>query len=196
MLPFPLHNCAARLVRIGRNILPQRDWFVVYSKPKREPQAQMHLCAKGLDVFFPRLLLPQAAKNRNRVFPLFPNYLFVRLDLSEPTEYFSVIWCPGVSRLVSFNGSPASIDEHVIEFLMRQTNNDGIIMARANLRKGQEIRISGGPLAGLAGILQDFSDAKGRVKILLNLLNRQTNVELPVHFVETRWVAAAATVAA
>ena len=176
--------------------LAQRHWFVVYSKPKRELHAQLNLSAKGLDVFFPRLLLPHGPRGCSRVVPLFPNYLFVRLDLSKAAEYFYVAWCPGVNRLVSFNRSPACIDDDVIEFLMRQSDKNGIIAGRTNLRQGQEVRINTGPLAGLVGILQELPNPKGRVKVLLNLLNRPTNVELPIHFVETGWITAADSAAA
>ena len=79
---------------------------------------------------------------------------------------------------------------------MRQSDKNGIIIGRSNLQRGQEVRISTGPLAGLVGILQALPNPKGRVKVLLNLVNRQTNVELPIHFVETSWITAAATVAA
>ncbi len=176
--------------------LAQRHWFVVYSKPKRELHAQLNLSAKGLDVFFPRLLLPHGPRGCSRIVPLFPNYLFVRLDLSKAAEYFYVAWCPGVNRLVSFNRSPACIDDDVIEFLMRQSDKNGIITGRTNLQQGQEVRINTGPLAGLVGILQELPNPKGRVKVLLNLLNRPTNVELPIHFVETGWITAAASAAA
>src|SRR4029077_19678854 len=82
----------------------QRDWYVVYSKPHKEEQAQFHLRMKGLDVFFPRLDLVRVSERRKRVIPLFPNYLFVRIDLE--TEFHYVTWSPGVKRLVSFGDRP------------------------------------------------------------------------------------------
>jgi transcription antitermination factor NusG len=101
------------------------------------------------------------------------------------------MWSPGVRRLVSFNGCPASIDEQIIDFFIQHADDDGIIRARSNLKTGQEVRITGGPLDGLVGVLQEPPDGKGRVKVLLNLLNRQTNVDVPVQFIETGWVASA-----
>ena len=58
----------------------QRDWYVVYSNPHKEEQAQFHLALKGMKSFFPKLYIP-AAENRGRIWPLFPNYLFVRLHM-------------------------------------------------------------------------------------------------------------------
>ena len=168
----------------------ERHWYVVYSKPQREGYAQFHLRSKGVETFFPRLLVPDASRSRKRIIPLFPNYLFARLEITSP-EYFYVMWSPGVRRLVSFNGCPASIDEQIIDFFIQHADDDGIIRARSNLKTGQEVRITGGPLDGLVGVLQEPPDGKGRVKVLLNLLNRQTNVDVPVQFIETGWVASA-----
>ena len=78
----------------------QRDWYVVYSKPHKEEQAQFHLRMKNLDVFFPRLDLVRVAEKRKRIVPLFPNYLFVRIHL--PTEFHYVSWSPGVKRTRQF----------------------------------------------------------------------------------------------
>jgi transcription elongation factor/antiterminator RfaH len=161
---------------------------VVYSKPQKEEYAQFHLRAKRLTVFFPRLLLPHSAKKRKRLLPLFPNYLFVRMSVSSG-EYSYALWSPGVRRIVSFNGSPAPIDDEIVNFLMRQAGAEGVIEARSNLTSGQEVRITGGPFEGLIGIIQEPPNAKGRIKILLTLLNRPTKVEVPLQFVEGEWVA-------
>src|SRR5688500_15194073 len=148
------------------DILSERQWYVVYSKPQKEDYARFHLSCKGLEVFFPQLLFPYSAKKRKRLVPLFPNYLFVRLTLfSEEFSYAK--WSPGVSRFVSFNGVPACIHDSIVDFFMSQINGDGVIEARPNLRSGQEVRITGGPFDGLVGIIQDALNAKGRIKILL-----------------------------
>ncbi len=166
--------------------LEVQRWYVVYSKPHKEDFAQFHLRSKGLEVFSPRLLLPESARRRKRIVPLFPNYLFVRIQAPEEFQY--VVWSPGVRRLVSFNGSPAPLDEEVVDLLMQQTSPEGIIMARSNLKAGQEVQITGGPLEGLAAIIQEPPNPKGRVKVLLNLLSRQVRAEVPVHFVKCGWV--------
>jgi transcriptional antiterminator RfaH len=164
-----------------------RDWYVVYSKPRKEEQAQFHLRMKGLDVFFPRLDLLRVAEKRKRIIPLFPNYLFVRLHL--PTEFHYVIWSPGVKRIVSFGDRPIPLDDDVVSFLKQQTDPEGLIKARSQLRSGQEVEIRGGPFDGLIAIIQDPPDAKGRVRILLKLLSRQISVRLGVEFIKGEWVA-------
>src|SRR4029077_10999822 len=130
----------------------QRDWYVVYSKPHKEEQAQFHLRMKNLDVFFPRLDLVRVAEKRKRIIPLFPNYLFVRIHL--PSEFHYVSWSPGVKRIVSFGERPIPLDERVVDFLRQQTDAEGVIKARSQLRPGQEVEIRGGPFDGLIAIIQ------------------------------------------
>lgn len=166
--------------------LKDRQWYVVYSKPRREEFAQSHLRRKGLEVFFPRLSLPNPRPRQGPIVPLFPNYLFVHLQL--PEEYSYASWSPGVKTIVNFNGIPTPIDEEIINFLKDQADLEGIIKGHSNLTTGQEIRIKGGPLDGLIGIIQDPPNARGRVSILMQLLNRQVKVEVPAYFVENSWV--------
>jgi transcription elongation factor/antiterminator RfaH len=167
----------------------ERHWYVVYSKPHKESSAKFHISAKGLEVFFPRLSLPRNTKRANPVIALFPNYLFVRLNI-ESEEYGYVSWSPGVNRIVGFNGYPTPIDDEVLNFLQSRSDSEGIIPAESNLRRGQEVRITEGPLSGLLGIIREPPTAKGRVKVLLTLLNRDAAVDLPLDFVETSWIAA------
>ena len=159
-----------------------RQWYVVYSKPRREEFARSHLCRKGLEVFFPKLALPHPRPRQSQLVPLFPNYLFVLLQF--PEEYHYALWSPGVKTVVNFNGTPAPIDEEIIRFLKEEADAEGIIEGRSSLTVGQEVRIKGGPLDGLMGIIQDPPDARGRVKVLMQLLNRQLKVTIPVHLVE------------
>jgi transcriptional antiterminator RfaH len=165
----------------------QRDWYVIYSKPHKEEQAQFHLSLKGVESFFPRLHLPGLVDKKNRVIPLFPNYLFARIHL--PTEYHYVIWAPGVKKIVSFSDTPLPNEDGVISFLKQNADNAGVIQARSQLRRGQEVEVTGGPFNGLLGIIQDPPDAKGRIKILLKLLSRQVTVKLGVQSIKAEHAA-------
>ena len=75
-----------------------RQWYVVYSKPRKEEFAEFNLRQKGLEVFFPRLRLPGSRQKRKQIVPLFPNYLFVKIQVFSE-EYHYVTWSPGVKRL-------------------------------------------------------------------------------------------------
>jgi transcriptional antiterminator RfaH len=161
-------------------------WYAVYTKPRREAQAQWHLERKGVEVFFPKLQLPPYAAGRQTVVPLFPGYIFVHVAL--PHGFYDVIWAPGVSRFVGFNDGIAPLGDDVVAFMKAHANDDGVLVARSNLRVGQEVEITGGPFAGVAGLIQRPPDAKGRIKILMQLLSRRAvMVDVPVRYVKAHW---------
>src|SRR5574341_1470378 len=118
-------------------------WYVAYTKPCKESLAQFHLRLKGIEAFFPQLALPEEKRHSRRVVPLFPNYLFVRIQINN--QFHFVNWSPGIKRLVGFEGVPSPLDDAVVQFLIQQATPQGVIQARSNLRAGQEVRIKSGP---------------------------------------------------
>jgi transcriptional antiterminator RfaH len=163
-------------------------WYVVYSKPQREAWAELHLRRKGIEAFHPQLELPHYAGGRRRCVPLFPNYVFVQIDLLA--RFYDVVWSPGVKSFVGAGGAPASLDETVVAFLKRNATPEGRIVASSDLKAGQEVEIVDGPFAGLVAIIQEPPDAKGRIRVLMRLLNqRPVSVQVPVRFVRSGWVA-------
>ncbi len=162
-----------------------KQWYVVYSKPHMEERAQFHFRLKQVEYFFPRLLLPGTRTKPARLIALFPNYMFVRIALNK--DYHRVIWSPGIKYLVGFGGEFVPLKDDVVEFFMNRADSDGIIPARLNIEIGQVVRLCDGPLAGLLGIIQHPPDARGRVKLLLNLLERQVSADAPATSIEAVW---------
>lgn len=162
-------------------------WYVVYTKPHREAAAQWYLERKGVEVFFPKLQLPAYAARRQPVVPLFPNYIFVHVDM--PKGFYDVIWAPGVSRFVGFNEGITPLSDDVVGFMKTHASPEGVLVAQSNLCVGHEVEITGGPFAGVLGLIQRPPDAKGRIKILMQLLSGQAvMVDVPVRYVRNSWV--------
>lgn len=161
-------------------------WYVVYSKPHKERMAEFHLRARGVEVFFARLQLPSYVDVRRRVVPLFPGYLFVRIVLA--TQFYDVIWTPGVNRFIGSDGMPTPLDDEVVAFIKDNADPGGLIPARPALVVGQHVEITRGPLAGIVGIIKQPPNAKGRIRVLMRLLNQgSVNVDVPLHCVKTGW---------
>lgn len=145
-------------------------WHVLYSKRRHEEIAQFYLQRKGLDVFFPRLLLPQLGPNRPRIVPLFPNYLFVRVR--KRAEYDSLRWSPGVTRVVDADGCPLPLANEVVEFLKHQATPAGIITMSPSLTVREDIEDISERTARLMNVLLHPRDSKERIKVLMQLLSR------------------------
>lgn len=170
--------------------LPVREplpWYVVHAKPHRETLAEMHLRRKDLEVFYPRLELPDYVPESRRSVPLFPGYLFVRVDLA--CHGHDVMWTPGVKGLVGSGGFATPLDPAVVRFLRESATSDGRLRGRPNLRQGQEVEIVDGPFAGLVAVIQNPPDAQGRIRVLMRLLNRRpVSVRMPVRCIRSSWI--------
>lgn len=164
----------------SRSILRRSSpaWYVVCTKPRREAFARVQLERRGVQALLPRICSPGTAAPS----PLFPNYLFLHLSLEE--QFLDVVWTPGVSKFVAFGGSPTVVDDSVIDLLRERLRPDGTLVAPPVLQVGEAVRIRRGPLEGLQGILASPGSVRGRVRVLLEILRRQTRVELPESILE------------
>jgi transcription antitermination factor NusG len=163
-------------------------WYVIHAKPHGEAEAHRHLVRRGLEVFFPRLARRRQAGEVHRPMALFPGYLFVRLDL--PRQFAAAAWSPGVRRLVGAGSTPAAVDDGVVAFLQARADEDGVLPARAAMTRGEPLEMTGGPFEGLLGILEDPPDDRGRVRVLMRLLNgHAVRIRVPVEHVKVDWVA-------
>jgi transcriptional antiterminator RfaH len=149
----------------------QPDWFVIRSKPRKEECAVQNLGRRGIEVFFPRILDWTTV-------PLFPGYLFVHIDL--PSAYHAVTWTPGVKGFVTFGEIPSAVQPGIVNFLRQEAGDDGVIRSTTRYHAGQSVRIKRGPFAGLIGIIEKPCPERGRIRVLMEFLRRETAVELPV----------------
>ena len=165
-----------------------KKWYVVVTKPRSEEIAKFHLNLRNINVFYPKLFVPVATRPSGHVVSLFPNYLFVKIDLSS-TEYCQVVWCRGVKKIVSFGGEPSAVENNVVDFIREQADPSGLIIAKSNLKFGDEVHIAKGPFKGLVGIIQEPPDTKSRVRVLMSILSRHVPVEVPAGYIDMGWVA-------
>ena len=62
-----------------------RCWYAVQTKPRKEAIAELHLRRQHFETYLPKVLLRKRrrAKWTKVVEPLFPRYLFIRVDPEE-----------------------------------------------------------------------------------------------------------------
>ena len=84
--------------------------------------------------------------------PLFPGYGFVRLSES-PACRLRVLQTVGVTGFVMSNGVPVPVPEQQLEDVRRLLASEIAYHAYPFLKTGQRVRIRGGCLGGLEGIL-------------------------------------------
>jgi transcription antitermination factor NusG len=129
-------------------------WFVIQTRYRFEIKVADHLRNKGIETFLPLLNETHRWSDRQKIVsvPLFSGYVFVRIQASAVSRT-SVLHTEGVIGFVSVHGDVSPVPAGQIEDLRRLLNQKVPCALHAFLKVGQRVRIRGGCLNGLQGIL-------------------------------------------
>lgn len=159
----------------------EAKWFAIYTCPRHEKFVYQLLNAKTIESYLPLYQSLRRWNDRTAVIelPLFPSYIFVRIPFSARLRVLTV---PGVVRIVSFNGKPASLADEEIKALQAS------VAAQAAepypyLAKGRRIRIASGPLKGLEGIVVR---RKGKLRAVISIHSIMQSYAVEVDAVDAR----------
>lgn len=152
-------------------------WYALQYKPAQGDRALCHLQNQDVSCFFPKVSVERirAGKRTRKLEPLFPGYLFVNLEQTDPM-WAKMRSTRGVSRVVSFANRPAPIADEVIEHI--KCGLDGI-ETQGGIKPGQKVQICEGPFAGLEAVFRCY-DGEERAIVLLNFMQSQRSVKVPV----------------
>lgn len=161
-----------------------RNWYVIQTKPKKEAEAKSYLSVKGLEIFSPLLECFTQKKGRvtKEIKSLFPNYIFGSFDPVH--DYTLVKYGKGVNKIVSFGSEPCPVSELVIDEIRDRIDGAGIVKIRFDLRANDPVRVKSGPFRDFLGVFEKWLPEKERVRILLNLIGYQPQIELHYSMVE------------
>jgi len=157
-------------------------WYAVYTAPRHEKRVAQNLSLRGLNCFLPTYRSVRRWKDRRKELELvlFPGYLFVQITRENRLQVLQV---PSVVSLISVNGQPAPIPDREIEGLRRVLSSPARVEPWAYLAVGQRVRIHGGPMAGLEGILMRRKESL-RIVLSIELIMRSLSVEVDLADVE------------
>ena len=146
------------------------EWYLVRTKIGKERWVRDQLATILPEVFLPLLeaRTPRWGKLVWSIAPLFPCYLFARLDLAR--HYFDVKYMAGVQGLVSAGADPLSVPDFVIEEIKRRGVNGVVKIEEKTLDSGERVRVVDGPFRGFEAIFERYLSGAERVAILLNAL--------------------------
>lgn len=162
------------------------SWHLVYTKPRSEQCALDNLLRQGYECYLPMMTLEKVRRGLVKVVqePLFPRYLFIRLDKGLMARS----WAPvrsttGVSNMVVFGLEAATVDDAIVEAIQTQEQARQHAVQPA-FDTGERLLICNGPFAGVEGLFQ-MSDGDSRVIVLIQMLNKPVKISLPPAHVQT-----------
>jgi transcription antitermination factor NusG len=131
---------------------------------------------RRMSCFLPLYRSVRRWKDRRKILELalFPGYVFVHMSLSSKVNVLEV---PGVVRLLSFNGQPATLPAEEIEALRNRLSSSASIEPHPYLRAGRRVRVNSGPFQGMEGIILRRKD-RCRLIFSIDLIQRSLSIEV------------------
>jgi transcriptional antiterminator RfaH len=152
-----------------------RQWYVVHTHLRQEERANENLRSWGVETLH--------AKLRTRRYneftgaptfitqPLFPRYIFAKFNAREQLP--KIRFTRGVHNVVCFGESPPSVDQDIIDLIRARIDENGFVRANDELKPGDKVVISAGPLRNLIGIFERKIKGSDRISILLTAIEYQ-----------------------
>ena len=157
---------------------PNGRWYVAQTQPQAELRAVANLERQGFETYLPRYLKRRRHARRIETIkaPLFPRYLFVRVDVASQ-RWRCINSTNGVSRLVCNGDEPAPVSDDVVSGLRGREDAAGLVRLeqRPRFAAGEAVRVVDGALTSCLGLYEGIADGD-RVAVLLELLGRKVRV--------------------
>ena len=155
----------------------ERTWYALQTRYRFEKKVEAQLRNKSVEIFAPLRTEIHRWSDRQKVVPvpLFSGYVFVRLQASLASR-LAVLRTEGVISFVNLHGAPIAIPGKQIEDLKQLLSQKVPCSLHAFLKVGQKVRIRGGCLDGLEGILEE--SRKNTMVISLECIQRAVAIEI------------------
>ena len=159
-------------------------WYAVQTRARHEKKVAKQLQEKGATTFLPLVTQTHRWSDRSKVIelPLFPCYAFARLAPSVEMRLL-VLQTAGALSIVGANGVGAPIPDKEIEDVQMLLAQNATSSLCPFIKVGQRVRIRGGCLDGVEGILvAEKSDR--RLVVSIELIQRSISVLIDGYEVE------------
>lgn len=138
---------------------------------------------KGFEAFLPAYTSRRRWSDRIKELelPLFAGYLFCRMSLEE--RRLPVLTTPGVRQIVGIGGTPTAVPEGEIDAVRAIVTSGLATRPWPFVEVGDRVRLRGGSLDGVEGILV-ATKTHHRLVVSVEILRRSVAVEIDQAWVE------------
>ncbi len=175
-----------QLIMEATQVLPgdETNWFAVQTVARHEKRVAGQLLEQRISTFLPLLTQVHDWSDRRKSIhvPLFSCYVFVRLSRQRQVRE-RILRTPGVLGLVGGQGLGTSIPSEEVEAIQRILEEDVPFGFHPFLQVGRRVRIRGGSLDGVEGILVEKNRDRS-VVVSVELLRRSLCVRVEGYALE------------
>lgn len=156
--------------------VPKLGWYTISTKPHQEAVAEANIRRLGVETFCPQVKQQKLIRRKYEtcVAPLFPGYMFARLDLDH--HYRFILFARGTKKIVCFGEEPAVVEDSLIEGIRSRLLDGRMLDLGREFNCGQVVRIDEGPLHGLEAVFEREVTGAQRAVLLLKALSYQARV--------------------
>jgi transcriptional antiterminator RfaH len=156
-------------------------WGVINTHPHKETLAIENLQRQNFTTYCPltRKRIRHARREQDVLRPLFPSYVFVKID-TNIHRWRCISSTFGVRSLISCGERLSYLEDDFICSLQAREIDSAIVRPENPYTVGQEVKVSGGAFDGLVATIIEMSE-KDRLVVLINLLNRPVRMKLEVN---------------
>ena len=166
------------------------EWYVVHTyagyenKVKTNLESRIHTMqmeGKIFRVHIPMEDVMEIKSGKKQVVQkkVFPGYLLVKMDYDNDSWYV-VRNTPGVTGFVSAGTGtkPTPLSKREVEKILVVKKEEAKPQVRLGFEEGDVVRIISGPFADFNGTISEINADQAKLKVLVNIFDRETPVEL------------------
>jgi len=166
------------------------DWYVVHTyagyenKVKANLESRIHTMQmedKIFRVYIPMEDVMEIKSGKKQVVQkkVFPGYLLVKM-VYDNDSWYVVRNTPGVTGFVSAGtgSKPTPLSKREVEKILVVKKEEQKPQVRLGFEEGDVVRIISGPFADFNGTISEINPDQAKLKVLVNIFDRETPVEL------------------
>ena len=158
----------------------EMHWHALYVRSRAEKKVYDQLVDQGYEAYLPLITRVKQWSDRKKKLeePLFKSYVFVR---NNERQHYFVLGVYGVVRFVTFEHEAVVVPEKQILAIKKYIDNpveNEEDLKNIDLKEGQLVRITNGPMQGLTGRLISVK-SKRRLLVNIDVVGQSIPVSLP-----------------
>ncbi len=164
-----------------------KRWYVIHTYSGYEENVAQNLRQRiesmGMENKIFSVLIPTEKKikiknGKRKVVTekIFPGYVLVEMEVDDDSWYV-VRNTPNVTGFIGTGTTPTPISDEEIRSLQKRMSIEEP-KYQIDVEIGIPVKITDGPFKNFEGKVSDVDEARGKVKIMVNMFGRETPVEL------------------
>src|SRR3989339_575567 len=146
-----------------QNLNQGRRWYVLHTYSGYEENVEKNLKIKN-------------GKRTVKEEKIFPGYVMIEMIVTDDSWYV-VRNTPNVTGFIGTGTIPTPISDKEIKALQKRMGVEEPKF-KIDVSVGSPVKINDGPFKGFEGKISAIDEARGKIKVLVNMFGRETPVEL------------------